>query len=110
MIKHSKKSKGAAVLEPEIEAPKITEKPIEPLEPEEVGIQIYVYMPKHSKSARKLAAMQFKEGKVPEAGTILLPDGNLIKFGATCKTEMRPELKIMLRDGVFLAGKAPRRS
>lgn len=110
MIKHSKKSKGAAVLEPEIEAPKIAEKPIEPLEPEEVGIKIYVFMPKHSKSARKLAAMQFKEGKVSEAGTILLPDGNLIKFGATCKTEMNPELKVMLRDGVFLAGKAPRRS
>lgn len=109
MIKHSKKSKGAAVLEPEIEAPKITEKPIEPLEPEEVGIKIYVFMPKHSKSARKLAAKQLASGIVTEKGTIKLPDGQLIKFGATCKTEMRPELKVMLRDGVFLAGKCPRR-
>jgi hypothetical protein len=83
---------------------------IEALEPEEVGIQIYVYMPKHSKSARKLMASQFKAGLTKEAGVILLPDGQLIKIGATIKTEMRPELKVMLRDGVFLAGKAPRRS
>lgn len=83
---------------------------IEPLEPEEVGIQVYVHLPKHSKSARKLMASQFKAGLTKEAGVILLPDGQLIKVGATVKTEMRPELKVMLRDGVFLAGKAPRRS
>jgi hypothetical protein len=107
MIKNSKKFKGAAILEPEIQAPTIEN--IEPLEPEEVGIQVFVYMPKHSKSARKLAAMQFKEGKVTEAGTVLLPDGKTIKMGATVKTEMTPALKVMLRDGVFLAGKCPRR-
>lgn len=82
---------------------------VEPLEPEEVGIRIYVFMPKHSKSARKLATKQLASGIVTEKGTIKLPDGQLIKFGATCKTEMRPELKVMLRDGVFLAGKAPRK-
>jgi hypothetical protein len=87
-----------------------SDNPIEPLEPEEVGIQVYVYMPKHSKSARKLIAAQFKAGLTKEAGVILLPDGQLIKIGATVKTEMLPELKVMLRDGVFLAGKAPRRS
>jgi len=83
--------------------------PTESLEPEEVGIQIYVFLPKHSKSARKLATKQLASGITTEKGTIKLPDGQSIKFGATCKTEMRPELKIMLRDGVFLAGKAPRR-
>jgi hypothetical protein len=82
----------------------------EPLEPEEVGIQIYVFAPKHSKSFKRLAARQFQEGKVTTAGTVLLPDGQTIRSGATAKTEMRPELKVMLRDGVFLAGKAPRRS
>lgn len=117
MKKSSKRQRGPVteeITEAPIEQPSeeiMQEVPanVESLEPEEVGIPIYVYMPKHSKSARKLAAMQFKEGKVSEAGTILLPDGNLIKFGATCKTEMRPELKVMLRDGVFLAGKAPRK-
>jgi len=82
----------------------------EPLEPEEVGIQIYVFAPKHSKSFRKLAAVQFQAGKVDKAGTVLLPDGQTIRAGVTVKTEMLPELKVMLRDGVFLAGKAPRRS
>lgn len=105
MKKSSKRQRGPVTEE-------ISKAPIvyEPLEPEEVGIPIYVYMPKHSKSARKLAEMQFREGKVSEAGMILLPDGKTIKFGATCKTEMRPALKVMLRDGVFLAGKCPRRS
>jgi hypothetical protein len=82
---------------------------VAPLEPEEIGIKVFVFLPKHSKSARKLAAKQFSEGK-SEKGTIRLPDGQSIAFGATIKTEMRPELKVMLRDGVFLAGKAPRRS
>jgi len=117
MMKHSKKSKGAAILEPDIQAPNvfdnvdkmISEITEEKLEPEEVGIKIYVFLPKHSKSARKLAAKQFSEG-ISEKGTIKLPDGQTIKFGGTCKTEMRPELKAMLRDGVFLAGKAPRKS
>jgi hypothetical protein len=133
MMKHSKKSKGAAILEPEIQAPneiiQDTRMGIRPttifdnvnkiikdaldgmnrLEPEEVGMKIYVFLPKHSKSARKLAAKQFSEGLV-EKGAILLPDKQVIKFGGTCKTEMVPALKVMLRDGVFLAGKAPRRS
>lgn len=131
MRKYSKKSKGAAILEPEIEAPydmtaedeailqdvesailkEKYGKPeiIEPLEPEEVGIKVFIFMPKHSKSARKLAAKQFSDGISTEKGTIKLPDGQSIKFGATCKTEMTPALKIMLRDGVFLAGKAPRK-
>jgi hypothetical protein len=118
-MKHSKKSKGAAILEPEIEAPITEDETIEnqvpnaiildKLEPEEVGIPIYVFLPKHSKSARKLAAKQFSEGLV-EKGAILLPDKQVIKFGGTCKTEMLPAIKAMLRDGVFLAGKAPRRS
>lgn len=81
---------------------------IAPLEPEEIGIKIYIFLPKHSKSARKLAAKQFSEGK-SEKGTIRLPDGQSIAFGSTVKTEMLPALKIMLRDGVFLAGKAPRK-
>jgi hypothetical protein len=105
MKKSSKRQRGP-VAEEITEAPMIAE----PLEPEEVGIQVYIYTPKHSKSARKLAEMQFREGKVSEAGAILLPDGKTIKFGATCKTEMCPELKKMLIDGVFLAGKCPRRS
>jgi len=117
MHKSSKKIKGP-VTEDIPEAPteqteimqEVEPAKVEPLEPEEVGIKIYVFMPKHSKSTRKLAAMQFKEGKVKEAGTILLPDGQTIQAGATVKTEMRPELNAMLRDGVFLAGKCPRRS
>jgi hypothetical protein len=83
---------------------------IETLEPEEIGISVYIFLPKHSKSARKLMAAQFKAGLTKEAGVILLPDGQIIKVGATIKTEMLPALKVMLRDGVFLAGKAPRRS
>jgi hypothetical protein len=112
MIKNSKKFKGAAILEPEIEAPTIVDdiiENIEPLEPEEIGIKIYIFLPKHSKSARKLAAKQFSDGIATEKGTIKLPDGQSIKFGATVKTEMVPALKVMLRDGVFLAGKCPRR-
>ncbi|MFA7164597.1 MAG: hypothetical protein WC124_01955 [Desulfoplanes sp.] len=116
MRKNSKKSKGAAILEPDIQAP-TEEYPFsdqgnivdEPLEPEEVGIKIFIFMPKHSKSARKLAAKQFSEG-ISEKGTIRLADGQSIKFGGTIKTEMTPALKVMLRDGVFLAGKVPRRS
>ena len=110
MKKSSKRQRGP-VTEEIAEAPIITDEPIEniaPLEPEEVGIKIYVFLPKHSKSARKLAAKQFSEG-IAEKGCIKLPDGQLIKFGATVKTEMLPALKIMLRDGVFLAGKAPRK-
>ncbi|MCK9570639.1 hypothetical protein M0R72_16950 [Candidatus Pacearchaeota archaeon] len=111
MKKSSKRQRGP-VTEEIAEAPIITDEPIEniePLEPEEVGIKIYVFLPKHSKSARKLAAKQLESGITSEKGTIKLPDGQLIKFGATCKTEMTPALKIMLRDGVFLAGKAPRK-
>jgi hypothetical protein len=118
MIKHSKKSKGAAILEPDIQAPIVdtevtehTAEAIRPekLEPEEVGIKVFVFLPKHSKSARKLAAKQFSDG-ISEKGTIKLPDGQSIAFGSTCKTEMMLALKVMLRDGVFLAGKAPRKS
>jgi hypothetical protein len=118
MRKNSKKSKGAAILEPEPEAPETESMPIknliecyvpEPLAPEEIGIKIYVFLPKHSKSARKLAAKQFADG-ISEKGMIKLPDGQSIKFGETIKTEMLPALKVMLRDGVFLAGKAPRKS
>lgn len=79
------------------------------LEPEEIGIMIYCYAPKHCKSFRKLAAKQFLEGKVKEKGTILLPDGQTIKAGATIKTAMKPDLKRMLIDGVFLAGKVSRK-
>jgi hypothetical protein len=120
MRKYSKKSTtGAEVLEPIKEAPGndfspvdplLDEEEIMPLEPEEVGIKVYVTMLKHSKSARKLAAIHYKERKVTKAGTILLPDGQTISVGATVKTEMLPALKAMLRDGVLLAGKAPRRS
>lgn len=115
MIKHSKKSKGAAILEPKTEAP---EYPIfdqgnivaEPLEPEEVGIKVFIFAPKHSKSFRKLAAQQFQAGLVDASGSVKVADGQVIRAGATIKTEMTPALKVMLRDGVFLAGKAPRRS
>jgi hypothetical protein len=107
MRKSSKRQRGP-VTEDISEAPMITEEPIETLEPEEIGIKVFVFLPKHSKSARKLAAKQFSAG-ISEKGTIKLPDGQSIKFGATCKTEMLPALKVMLRDGVFLAGKAPRK-
>lgn len=106
MRKYSKKSKGAAVLEPESEAPIIE---CDPLEPEEVGIRVYIFAPKHSKSFRKLAEKQFLSGVVKKNGAIKLSDGQTISAGSTCKTEMTPALKIMLRDGVFLAGKAPRK-
>ncbi len=113
MKKISKKSKGAAVLEPKTEAPveNVTEIPEEEifLEPEERDIPIYVFAPKHSKSFRKLAAKQFSEGKVSAKGAVLLPDGQVIHAGATVKTLMKPGLKRMLIDGVFLAGKAPRK-
>lgn len=111
MRKSSKRQRGP-VTEDIPEAPMMAEESIEnigPLEPEEIGINIFVFLPKHSKSARKLAAKQLASGITSEKGTIKLPDGQSIKFGATCKTEMLPELKIMLRDGVFLAGKAPRK-
>lgn len=109
MKKSSKRQRGP-VTEDIPEAPMIAEEPVAPLEPEEVGIKIFIFMPRHSKSARKLAAKQFSSGEVTEKGTIRLPDGQCIKFGATIKTEISTTLKIMLRDGVFLAGKAPRRS
>lgn len=113
MKKISKKSKGAAVLEPIEEAPieNVTEIPDEEifLEPEERDIPIYIFAPKHSKSFRKLAAKQFSERKVTQRGTVLLPDGKTIRAGATIKTLMKPGLKRMLMDGVFLAGKAPRK-
>lgn len=109
MRKSSKRQRGP-VTEDIPEAPIISEEPIAPLEPEEVGIKIFIFLPKHSKSARKLAAKQLADGNVVKKGTILLPDGQIIKFGETIKTEISVALKTMLRDGVFLAGKAPRRS
>jgi hypothetical protein len=127
MNKISKKSKGAAVLEPNEEAP--IENVSDPiayenpensfdhpcpeeeifLEPEERDIPIYIFAPKHSKSFRKLATKQFSEGKVKNKGSVLLPDGQIIRAGATIKTLMKPGLRRMLIDGVFLAGKAPRK-
>lgn len=106
MRKYSKKSKGAEVLEPISEAP--TEEEIY-LEPEERGIPIYIFAPKHCKSFRKLAAKQFQDKMVDGPGQVKLSDGQVIKSGATIKTEMTPALKRMLYDGVFLAGKAPRK-
>ena len=112
-MKHSKKSKGAEVLEATEQAPieTVTEIPEEEirLEPEEKDIPIYIYAPKHCKSFRKLAAKHLAEGKVSVGAAILLPDGQVIRAGATVKTAMKPELKRMLIDGVFLAGKAPRK-
>ena len=110
MRKSSKRQRGQVAEDvPVAPSETIVEEPMESLEPEEVGIPIFIFLPKHSKSARKLAAMQFKNG-ISEKGTIKLPDGKSIKFGETVKTEMLPALKVMLRDGVFLSGKAPRRS
>lgn len=110
MRKSSKRQRGPVTEDIPMAPHESIAENVAPLEPEEVGIKVYVFLPKHSKSARKLAAKQFESGIVTEKGTVKLPDGQLIKFGATCKTEMRPELKVMLRDGVFLAGKAPRKS
>ena len=113
MKKNSKKSKGPEVLEATEQAPieTVTEIPEEEihLEPEEVGIPIYIFAPKHCKSFRKLAAKQFLAGQVSKKGTVKLPDGQEISAGATIKTKMLPGLKRMLYDGVFLAGKAPRK-
>ena len=112
MKKNSKKSKGAEVLEANL-APieTVSEIPEEEimLEPEEIGILIYIFAPKHCKSFRKLAAKQFLAGQVSKKGTVKLPDGQEISAGATIKTKMLPGLKRMLIDGVFLAGKAPRK-
>ena len=112
-MKYSKKSKGAEVLEATEQAPieTVTEIPKEEihLEPEEVGIPIYIFAPKHCKSFRKLAEKQFRAGIVSRKGAVKLPDGQEISAGATIKTKMLPGLKRMLIDGVFLAGKAPRK-
>ena len=117
MRKSSKKSKGAAVLGSKSEAPtiglvvdEVMPVQFEPLEPEEVGMSVFVLATKHNKSFRKLADQQFLEGKVAIKGAITLPDGNIIRGGQTCRTEISPALKQMFRDGVLLAGKAPRRS
>lgn len=118
MKKSSKRQRGP-VTEDKSEAPTIFDNVNgmiaeiiegEKLEPEEVGIKIYIFAPKHSKSFRKLAAKQFEGGLVGTKGSIKLSDGQIISAGATIKTEMTPALKVMLRDGVFLAGKVPRRS
>ena len=113
MAKKSKMFRGAAVSEAihEEKAPvvePIEEEPIF-LEPEEIGILIYIFAPKHCKSFRKLAEKQFQAGIVSKKGAVKLPDGQEISAGATIKTKMLPGLKRMLYDGVFLAGKAPRK-
>ena len=110
MAKKSKMFKGATVSEANETMAPITETTEEiKLEPEEIGVMVYIYAPKHCKSFRKLAAKHLAEGKVSEGAALLLPDGQVIRAGATVKTAMRPELKRMLVDGVFLAGKAPRK-
>ena len=110
MKKNSKKSKGAEVLEANDMAPieTVSEEEIH-LEPEEIGIPIYIFAPKHCKSFRKLAEKQFRAGIVSKKGAVKLPDRQEISAGATIKTKMLPGLKRMLIDGVFLAGKAPRK-
>lgn len=118
MIKHSKKSKGAAVLEPMSEAPTedeaiekyIKPEPTIPLEPEEVGMPVNIsFIAKHNKSATKLAAKHFKEGKVHESGAVLLPDGQIIRSEQNLRTVISPELNAMLKSGALRAAK-PRRS
>ena len=79
------------------------------LEPEEVDIPIYIYAPKHCMAFKALSRKQYASGIVKQKAAILLPDGKVIQAGETVKTLMKPELKKMLHDGVFLAGKAPRK-
>lgn len=81
-----------------------------PLEPEERGMQVFVTALKHNKSFRKLADLQYAAGEVSMPGSVKLPDGQEIKIGATLKTAVSPALNALIRGGVLLAGKAPRRS